>query len=60
MVVLPTRADAVARARRILATRGGGEVEVHQDNEIIEHHMVMARTTRRFGQLPDQRRLQRR
>jgi len=60
VVVLPTRADAVARAKRILATRGGGEVEVLQDDQVIERHTVMARTTRRFGQLPAQRRLQRR
>ena len=59
VVVLPTRADAVARAKRILATRGGGEVEVHQDGEVLEQHTVMARTSRRFGSVPAQRRVRR-
>jgi hypothetical protein len=57
VVVLPTRGDAVARAKRILATRGGGEVEVHQDGEVLELHSVMARTSRRFGSVPAQRRV---
>jgi Uncharacterized protein conserved in bacteria (DUF2188) len=60
VVVLPTRGDAVARAKRILGTRGGGEVEVHQDGEVLELHTVIARTSRRFGNVPAQRRVRRR
>lgn len=60
VVVLPTRADAVARAKRILASRGGGEVEVQEDGKSLGLHTVGARTTRRFGHVPAQRRLQRR
>ena len=59
VVVLPTRGDAVARAKRILATRGGGEVEVHEDGQVLEQHTVHARTTRRFGNVPAQYRRRR-
>lgn len=59
VVVLPTRGDAVARAKRILAARGGGEVEVQQDGEVRELYTVLARTTRRFGSVPAQRRVRR-
>lgn len=55
VVVLPTRGDAVARAKRILASRGGGEVVVLQDGH-VEYHAVGARTNRRLGRVPLQRR----
>jgi hypothetical protein len=43
VVVLPSRADAIARAKRILATKGGGDIEVQEDGQIIDQQTVRAR-----------------
>ena len=54
IAVLPTRGDAIARAKRILASRGG-EIEVHQDAQGVRTLTVPARSTRRFGHVLAQR-----
>jgi hypothetical protein len=43
VVVLPSRSDAVARAKRILSQRGGGNVEVEQDGRVVDVQLVRPR-----------------
>jgi Uncharacterized protein conserved in bacteria (DUF2188) len=43
VVVLPSRSDAVARAKRILSQKGGGNVEVEQDGQVVDVHQVRRR-----------------
>lgn len=43
VVVLPSRSDAVARAKRILSQKGGGNVEVEEDGHVVDTHQVRPR-----------------
>ena len=43
VVVLPDRADAIARAKRILAMKGGGDVEVQENDQVVDLQTVRAR-----------------
>lgn len=56
IAVLQTRGDAIARAKRILASRGGGEIEVYQDGQGVQTLTVPAQSTRRYGHVWAQRR----
>src|SRR5262245_986703 len=42
-VVLPSSTAAVARAKRILSQKVGGNVEVEQDGEVVDVHHVRPR-----------------
>jgi uncharacterized protein DUF2188 len=55
VVVLPNRSDAVARAKRILSQRGGGNVEVQEDGRVVDVHQVRPRPAN-IGGIPVTRR----
>lgn len=43
VVILPSKSDAVARAKRILSQRGGGNVEVELDGRVVDVQQVRPR-----------------
>jgi Uncharacterized protein conserved in bacteria (DUF2188) len=55
VVVLPSRSDAVARAKRILSQKGGGNVEVEEDGHVVDVHEVRRRPSN-VGGIPVTRR----
>lgn len=55
VVVLPSRADAVARAKRILSMKGGGDVEIQEDGRVVDLQTVRARRGN-VGTIPVQHR----
>lgn len=59
IAILPTRGDAIARAKRILAGRGGGEIEVCRDGHSVQTLTVPPRSTRRLGHVLAQQRSRR-
>jgi len=56
IAILPTCGDAIARAKRILAGRGGGTIEVCRDGQSVQTLTVQPRSTRRLGHVLAQRR----
>ena len=56
IAILPTCGDAIARAKRILAGRGGGTIEVCRDGQSVQTLTVQSRSTRRLGHVLAQRR----
>jgi hypothetical protein len=60
IAILPTCGDAIARAKRILAGRGGGTIDVCRDGQNVQTLTVQPRSTRRLGHVLAQRRVSRR